>query len=61
MIALDGVPHAVRGECLLRWSFAGYSDALPRRSVPRAMLITPPLFVTILRRGFQPRWHMSAG
>ncbi len=61
MIAIEGVPHAVRGARLLRWSFAGYSDALPRRSVPRAMLITPPLVVTILRRGFEPRWHMSAG
>lgn len=61
MIAIDGAPHAVRGAGLLRWSFEGYTDSLPRRSVQRAALITPSLFVTILARGFRPRWHPSAG
>lgn len=61
MIAIDGVPHAVRGARLLRWSFEGYTDALERRSIQRAALITPPLFVAILARGFRPRWHPSAG
>jgi hypothetical protein len=60
MVAIDGVPHAVRGGRLLRWSFEGYSDALPRRTTRRATLITPPLFVTILANGFEPRWHDSA-
>jgi hypothetical protein len=60
MVAIDGVPYAVRGARLLRWSFAGYGDALPRRTVKRATLITPPLFVTILANGFKPRWHDSA-
>jgi hypothetical protein len=61
MVAIDGVPHAVRGDRLLRWSFEGYGDALGRRSVKRATLITPPLFVTILANGFMPRWHDTAG
>jgi hypothetical protein len=61
MIALDGVPHAVRGDRLLHWSFEGYTDALPRRSAARAALLTPALFIAILRRGFRPRWHPSAG
>ena len=60
MIAIDGAPHAVRGDRLLRWSFEGYRDARPRRAVQRATLITPPLFVTILANGFRPRWHDSA-
>jgi hypothetical protein len=60
MIAIDGDPYAVRGKHLLRWSFEGYGDALPRTSVRRAELITPPLFVGILERGFRPRWHDSA-
>ena len=60
MIAIDGAPYAVRGERLLRWSFEGYGDARPRRTVQRATLITPPLFVTILANGFEPRWHDSA-
>jgi hypothetical protein len=60
MVAIEGVPHAVRGGRLLRWSFEGYSDARPRRSVQRATLMTPALFVTILAIGFKPRWHDSA-
>ena len=60
MVAIDGVPYALRGEHLLRWSFEGYGDARARRMVKRATLITPPLFVTILANGFKPRWHDSA-
>jgi hypothetical protein len=60
MVAIDGAPHAVRGGRLLPWSFEGYGDARPRRTVARAALITPPLFVTILANGFKPRWHDSA-
>ena len=61
MVAIEGAPYAVRGERLLRWTFAGYADRVARRSVERAALITPPLFVAILARGFRPRWHGSAG
>ena len=60
MVAIDGAPHAVRGDRLLRWSFEGYGDTRPRRTIERATLITPPLFVTILANGFRPRWHDSA-
>ncbi len=60
MVAIDGAPYAVRGARLLRWSFEGYDDVLPRRTIKRATLITPPLFVTILANGFKPRWHDSA-
>ena len=44
----------------LRWSFDGYTQAMPRKSATRAELLTPPLFVEILLHGFQPRWHPSA-
>jgi hypothetical protein len=60
MVAIDGAPYAVRGDRLLRWSFDGYNETRPRRAVQRATLVTPPLFVTILANGFQPRWHDSA-
>lgn len=60
MVAIDGVPHAVRGGRLLRWSFDGYGDALKRPMLKRATLITPPLIVAILANGFMPRWHESA-
>jgi hypothetical protein len=59
MIAIDGEPYAVRGDHLLRWTFDGYAEMRLRRPVPRAELITPPLFVTILERGYRPRWHDS--
>ena len=57
---VNGKAYAVRGNRLLRWSFKGYTDPMPRKSIDRTLLITPPLFVTILANGFQPRWHESA-
>jgi hypothetical protein len=59
MIAIDGAPYAVRDDYLLRWSFEGYTEMILRQSVTQAGLITPPLFVSILRRGYRPRWHQS--
>ena len=61
MIAIGGEPYAVRGRELLRWTFEGYAGVIPREPVARAALITPPLFVTILKNGYRPRWHDSAG
>jgi hypothetical protein len=60
MIGSRDGPLAVRGGELLKWSFEGYSGAIPRRSVISAPLLTPSLYVGILARGFQPRWHRSA-
>ena len=60
MIARDAEAFAVRGKRLLRWSFDGYTEALPRGALRSATLLTPPLFVAILERGYQPRWHASA-
>jgi hypothetical protein len=47
----DNAPHVVRGDRLLRWTAAGYVDAVSR---PRgeAQLITPPSLVEILRAGW---------
>jgi hypothetical protein len=60
MIDAGHGPFAVRGNALLKWSFEGYGEALPRRSVISARLLTPRLYVGILARGFQPCWHKSA-
>lgn len=60
MVAVGDTAYAVRGERLLRWSFDGYVDAVPRSSVPLARPLTPPLYVAILAAGFEPRWHPSA-
>ncbi len=61
MIVLDGEPYAVRGARLLRWTPRGY-DAMPRR--PRGVtvdVLTPPSILAVLKRGYAPRWHKSAG
>jgi len=60
MVAIDGEAHAVRGRHLLRWTFDGYCGAQPRASIVHATLVTPLLFVSILARGYRPRWHDSA-
>ena len=60
MIGTPEAAFAIRGDRLLKWSFEGYSAAIPRRSVMSAELLTPRLYVGILARGFQPGWHKSA-
>lgn len=60
MVAVDGEPYAAHGAQLLRWTFEGYRAALARGTVAHATLITPPLIVGILARGYRPRWHDSA-
>lgn len=60
MIDAGKGPLAVKGNAFLTWSFEGYSEGPPRRSVMKARLLTPRLYVGILARGFQPRWHPSA-
>ena len=60
MIDMADGAYAVCGDVLLKWSFEGYSASVVRRSVMSAKLLTPALYVGILARGFQPRWHPSA-
>ena len=59
VVAVDDVPHAVRGSRLLRWSDAGYSEKIAR---PRgtATVLTPPSIVAVLAAGYRPQWHPSA-
>ena len=61
MIALDGEAFAVRGKHLLRWTPSGYAE---KRARPRGLdidVLTPPSMLTVLSRGYAPRWHPSAG
>ena len=60
MIEIDGAAFAVRGDGLLRWSFGGYIEYLPRRDYPRGKVLTPPSITAILHNGYKPRWHRSA-
>jgi hypothetical protein len=61
MVAIDRDAYAVKDGSLLRWTFAGYRDPTPRKSAMRARLLTPSAIVAILRNGYRPRWHPSAG
>lgn len=57
-VALAGGAFAVNGKRLLRWSPAGYVEAIPRSS-GRAMMLTPPAVIEVLARGYRPHWHPS--
>jgi hypothetical protein len=50
----DGEPRLVLGGELLRWTPAGYADSRPRPTGGKAILITPPSLVSVLRAGWQP-------
>jgi len=60
MVEIEGEAYAVKGRQLLRWSFGGYTEAPLRQLSMRARLLTPPSIVSILRSGYEPRWHESA-
>lgn len=60
MAEIDGEAYAMKAEHLLHWSFDGYTHAVPRKSSMHARLLTPPSIVSILRAGYEPRWHESA-
>ncbi|WP_373503962.1 hypothetical protein [Aestuariivirga sp.] len=60
MVEIDGAAFAVRGPNLLRWSFAGYVERMPRKPSLHGSLLTCAAITAILRAGYKPRWHMSA-
>jgi hypothetical protein len=60
MIEHEGQAYAVKKHNLLRWSFAGYTSAMPRAHVASAIVLTPPSIIVILQNGYEPRWHESA-
>ena len=60
MVALDGAPHAVRGDRLLPWTPSGYGSAQPRPDGIDVDVLTPPSILAVLARGYRLRWHDSA-
>jgi hypothetical protein len=59
----DGAPWLVRGAELLAWTPAGYTERVARPAGERAVLITPPSLVEVLRAGWEgavPLMHASA-
>jgi len=61
MIAFGDGALAVRGERLLRWTPSGYGQARPRPRGTQVTVLTPPSVLTVLSRGYKPRWHSSSG
>jgi hypothetical protein len=53
-VLLEGAPWLVLGPELLGWSAAGYHERRARPVRRRAMVITPPSVVQVLRSGWQP-------
>jgi hypothetical protein len=61
MIAMDGEAFAVRGKHLLRWTPSGYTRGPARPRGIAVDLLTPPSMIAVLKRGYEPQWHPSAG
>jgi hypothetical protein len=57
MFEIDSDFYALKSNHLLRWSFAGYTHAIPLTPMN---LLTPPSIIAILQNGYEPRWHESA-
>lgn len=62
VIALEGVPFALRRGMALPWRFSGYGEAvrLDRFSGMRARIITPAATIAALAHGYKTEWHPSA-
>jgi hypothetical protein len=63
-VLVEGEPRLVRGARLLRWTPSGYVEPRPRPARARAVVITPPSLVAVLRSGWKsvvPLLHPSAG
>jgi hypothetical protein len=64
LIALPSAPgeaFLVAGRRLWRWSFGGYTDAVPRRPTAGVSVLTPRSTVRAIAAGYTPQWHRSAG
>ncbi|MEM8796860.1 MAG: hypothetical protein AAGE61_14945 [Pseudomonadota bacterium] len=62
VVALEGKYYALRDSEVLAWDFSGYSPAnLSVDTLPDQVdVLTPPLSLAALSRGYQPLWHETA-
>lgn len=56
----DETPALVVGGTLVRWTTEGYDDPLRRPAAGRALVITPPTTLSVLRGGYRPQVDASA-
>ena len=61
VIAVVDEAYAVKGRRLLRWTPGGYGGSIVRRRGVEADVLTPPSILNVLKRGYTPLWHASAG
>jgi hypothetical protein len=57
MFERDSTFFALKNQCLLLWSFSGYTKSIPFTPMK---VLTPPSIIAILQSGYEPRWHESA-
>lgn len=60
MVMHADAPHLLHAGRLWPWSFAGYGAGVTAAGVGRAVVITPPSILAILRAGYHPLLHPSA-
>jgi hypothetical protein len=59
----EDAPWLVRGEELLHWTAGGYDERVPRPAGGRAIVVTPPSLLAVLRSGWEslvPVLHPTA-
>ena len=61
LVEHDGRPALLRGGGLRPWSFGGYGSAADAPPTVRVRVITPESLVGVIRAGFVPEVHPSAG
>jgi len=62
VVAVDGVPHALRAGHALRWTFGGYDGAVAPAHLEGAAIavVTPATTLAALAAGYRPVWHGTA-
>ena len=50
----NNVPFLVDGDRMVRWTAAGYEAPIARPTGRRAIVLTPPSLVEVLRSGWEP-------
>ena len=52
--------HLVLSDRLMKWTPAGYFDAIARPTGLRVQTLTPPAIISVLKTGYRPVLHPSA-
>jgi hypothetical protein len=60
-VVLDGAAWLVHGDAVLAWSDTGYGARRARPARGEADALTPPSALEVLRAGYRPALHPSAG